>query len=155
VATSKQVQIRADLSNPLNATTTDPNEDVTYTLNFDNNQVTRTDKNGGGIAVSRTDALWSGVTIAGASAINGSQITYFGSNGNQLVPGSSGLTATQLQQVVRIKLELALTAKVIQPGNSMQLTGKDSALVDLRNRYFVMASQCTSNPLTSPLTFYN
>ncbi len=156
--TSSMVQIKADVNNDGVLTgSSEPNENVIYTLDILNNQVLRTDYN----RTSVPDTLWSGVTIGGisplsggTSAIAGSQILYWDSNGNPLVPGTSGLTATQLKQVVRIKLELALAVTSTQPGNSMVLTAQDSATVDIRNRYFAMASPCGPQPQTSPLTFY-
>ena len=129
VAQSSQVRIRADLD--ANGVLTGQNEDVTYTLDFNNNQVTRTDNNGSGTGLPRTDTLWSGVSISG------SQMTYFDSAGNQLATGSSGLSAADLLTVRRIKLELALTGKVVQPGNTIQLTATDAASIELRNRHFV------------------
>jgi Tfp pilus assembly protein PilW len=129
LAKTSQVRVRLDLNG--NGVLTDANEDVTYTLDLTNSKVSRTD-NGAG----RTDTLWSGVSLAG------SQILYFDGAGNQLDPGSTGLSAAQLLQVVRIRLQLALTGKVIQPGNSLQQTAMETANVTLRNRYFVMASTC-------------
>lgn len=129
LAQTTQVRVRLDLNG--NGVLTDANEDVTYTLDFTNNKVTRTD-NGAG----RTDTLWSGVSLAG------SQISYFDGAGNQLAPGSTGLSAAQLLQVVRIRLQLGLTGNVVQPGNSMLQTAMETTNITLRNRYFVMASTC-------------
>jgi Tfp pilus assembly protein PilW len=140
VAKSSQIQIKADLSNPQNGTG-DANENVTYTLDFANSAVKRTDNN----TTTTADTLWSGVNISGASAIEGSQISYFDNAGNQLVTGSGGLSAADLLNVVRVKLVLTLKANVIQPGNSTVLTATAAADVDVRNRYFVMASQCAYN----------
>lgn len=128
-AQTTQVRVRLDLNG--NGVLTDANEDVTYTLNLDQNKVTRTD-NGAG----RTDTLWSGVSLAG------SQISYFDSAGNQLAPGSTGLSAAQLLQVVRIRLQLSLTGKVSDPRNTLLQTAMETTNVTLRNRYFVMASTC-------------
>jgi type II secretory pathway component PulJ len=133
-ATSTLVRIKADLSLPFNGNTTDANEDVTYRLDSTNNAITRTDTNTAATAVT----LWSGTSISG------SQLTYFDGAGNQLTPSGSGLTGTQLQQVVRINLALALTGNVVQPGDTMQLTATDGASVELRNRFFAMNSQCTA-----------
>ena len=129
LAQSSQVRIRLDLNG--NGVLTDPNEDVTYTLDLDNKKIVRKDN-----GADRTDTLWSGVSLAG------SQITYFDGAGNQLAPGSTGLSAAQLLQVVRIRLQLALTGKVSQPGNTMQQTATETTNITLRNRYFVMASTC-------------
>jgi Tfp pilus assembly protein PilE len=153
-ASSTSLRIRADLNNT--GYTLGPNEDVIYTLDYFNDAVKRTDVNSSWVA----DTLWSGALGGGwTSAIAGSQFLYYDSNGNQLA-AMGGLSATQLTQVVRIKLELALTAKGSQPGNSMLLTAKDSATVDLRNRYFLMVSRSASGaicgpiPQTNPLSFY-
>jgi Tfp pilus assembly protein PilW len=124
-----QVRVRLDLNG--NGVLTDPNEDVTYTFDYTNNKITRTDN-----GALRTETLWSGVSLAG------SRITYFDSAGNELAPGSTGLSAAQLLQVVRIRLQLALTGKVSQPGNPTQQTARESTNITLRNRYFVMASTC-------------
>lgn len=131
-AKSSEVRLRIDLNG--NGAMTDANEDVTYTLDLINKVVTRKDN-----GANRTDTLWSGASLAG------SQILYFDAAGNSLAPGSTGLSAAQLLQVRRIKLQLALTGNVRQPGNSMQQTAKDAADVTLRNRYFVMASTCAFN----------
>jgi prepilin-type N-terminal cleavage/methylation domain-containing protein len=128
-AQTSQVRVRLDLNG--NGVLTDANEDVTYTLDFTNNQVTRTDN-----GARRTDTLWSGVSLAG------SQISYFDGAGNQLAPGSTGLSAAQLLQVVRVRLQLALTAKVVEPRNTLQQTAMETTNITLRNRYFVMASTC-------------
>lgn len=130
VAQSSTVRILANIDGTPGMTGS--NEDVTYTLDFTNNEVKRTDN-----SIPRTDILWSGASINGVSAINGSTIKYFDSNGNQLDSGSA-LSAGNLLKVTRIELDLALTAKVVQPGNATQLTAKDSAVAELRNRYFVM-----------------
>jgi Tfp pilus assembly protein PilW len=132
VAQSSQVRTRVDLNG--DGALTGSNEDVTYTLDLGHNQVTRTD-NGS----ARTDTLWSGVSLAG------SQISYFDSAGNQLAPGSTGLNAAQLLQVTRIKLQLTLTGRVLQPGNSILQTAMEATDVELRNRYFVMPSVCAFN----------
>ncbi len=148
MANSSQVQIRANIDGTPG--TTGSNEDVTYTLNFGNNQVTRTDNN-----AARTDVLWSGGSIAG------SQITYFDSNGTQISPGSSNLSAAQLAQVVRVRLQLALTANPSQAHNSVQQTVSDTADAALRNRYFVNGgcpypnSPDSASPTPTPFSLYN
>jgi len=133
VAKTTQVRFRADLD--ANGALTGANEDVTYYLNTgDSKSVTRRDNN-----ASRTDTLWSGVSLTG------SQFFYFDGNGNQLVPDDGGLSNNQLLQVRRIRLKLALTAQTIDPGDKLLLTAKEVADVELRNRYFVMAASCALN----------
>jgi Tfp pilus assembly protein PilW len=132
LASATQVRVRADLNG--DGALTGANEDVTYTLDSTNNMITRTDN-----GQSRTDTLWSG------NSISGSQLTYYDSAGNTLTPGGSGLTAAQLLQVVRIKLQVALTATVVQPRNTTMQTAGDAADVELRNRYFVTAPTCAYN----------
>jgi hypothetical protein len=128
VAQSSQVRFRADLNS--NGTLTDANEDVTYTLDYTNNRITRRDNGSAG----RTDILWSGVDLTG------SQILYYDSAGNLLDPGSTSLTAAQLLQVMRIRLQLSLTGRPVSPGSTLQQFAREAVDVNLRNRYFVMAS---------------
>jgi type II secretory pathway component PulJ len=161
-ASASKLQFKADLNGNGNLTgSSEPNEDVTYTLDFTNGAVKRTDNN----RTTSADTLWVGASAGwwwwwGYSGIAGSQISYYDSNGNQLVPGFSGLSATQLTQVVRIKLELVLSGPDAQPGTSTLLTARDAATVDLRNRYFIMPAYssagviCGPNPETNPLAFY-
>jgi prepilin-type N-terminal cleavage/methylation domain-containing protein len=132
VAQTSQVRIRADLDG--NGVLTGSNEDITYTVDSINNQITRTD-NGS----ARTDTLWSGTSISG------SQLRYYDAAGGELAPPTTGLTPAQLLQVRRIRLQLALTGKVGQPRNSLLQTASESANVQLRNRYFVMAPTCAYN----------
>jgi hypothetical protein len=145
LASSSQIRIRADLN--ANGALTDANEDVTYTLDSSNNKIKRVDNN-----VSHSEAdntLWSGTSISG------SQITYFDSNGTQLVPGGTGLTSTQLLQVMRVKLALKLTAAVVQPLNTLQQTATDGADAEVRNRFFLMSS-CGPTPApTNVIQSYN
>jgi hypothetical protein len=133
VAQSSQMRIRADLNG--DGSLTGPNEDVTYTLDFTNNQVTRTDN-----ASAQTNTLWSGLSLAG------SQILYFDSNGIQLTPSSTGLSAAQLLQVMRVRLQLTLTANVVQPRNPLRQTAAEVADVEVRNRHFVMNLCPTPGP---------
>ncbi|HEX7407466.1 MAG TPA: hypothetical protein VF515_07415 [Candidatus Binatia bacterium] len=133
MAQSSRMRIRADLNG--DGSLTGPNEDVTYTLDFTNNQVTRTDN-----ASAQTNTLWSGLSLAG------SQILYFDSNGIQLTPSSTGLSAAQLLQVMRVRLQLTLTVNVIQPRNPLQQTAAEAADVELRNRHFVMNLCPTPGP---------
>jgi len=143
VAQSSQIRFRADLDG--NGLLTGPNEDVAYTLDLTNNQITRTDNN-----APRTDTLWSGTSLTG------SQILYFDSNGNQLAPGSTGLDAAHLPLVARVKLQVALTANVVQHGNTTQQIATEGADVEVRNRYFVM-NICPNSQITlpTPITSYN
>jgi Tfp pilus assembly protein PilW len=124
VAKSSTVRFRADLDS--NGSLTGSNEDVTYTIDSTNNQITRTDN-----GASRTDTLWSG------NSVSGSQILYYDVNGTQLVPSSSGLSAAELLQVFRMKLQLKLTGATVQQGTSTTQKAVESADAELRNRYFV------------------
>ena len=137
------VRIRADLD--ANGALTGPNEDVTYTLDWLNGRVNRTDHNGNGSGVSRTDTLWSQSGLLGLIALSGSSLTYYDGAGNQVAPGWSGLGAADLLQIRRVKLELALRVKAPQPRTNDTLTVRESADVELRNRYFIMPAQCAFN----------
>jgi type II secretory pathway pseudopilin PulG len=143
VAQSSRLRFRADLNGT--GYHLGPNEDVTYLLDFNNDRITRTDNNQG-----RTDILWSG------AGITGSQILYFDSNGNQLDPGWGGLNGTQLPLVARVRLQLALTADVVQQGSTVQQIADDSVDVALRNRYFV-TTVCPYVQVTvpTPIASYN
>jgi len=133
VAKTTQVRLRADLDG--NGSLTGANEDVTYYLNTgETKSVTRRDNN-----ASRTDTLWSGVSLTG------SQFSYFDSNGNQLTGDDGALSNNQLLQVRRIRLKLTLTADTIDPSDKLLLTAKEVTDVELRNRYFVMAASCALN----------
>lgn len=145
-AGSWTVRFKADLNgNGNTSSSSEVNEDVSYWLDYNHNQVLRTDNN----RTSTPDVLWQG-----SSSITGSQILFYDSNGNPLVGAGGGLlSATQLTQIARIKLELALSGGSSQPGNSSVLAAKDAATVDLRNRYFSM-TVCGPAVQTNPLTFY-
>jgi hypothetical protein len=146
-ATDTQVRLRTDLV-PQNGVLTDANEDVTYAIDSTNKRVTRTDN-----GVGRTDILWTG------TGVTGSQFTYYDSIGNTLSTGGGALTATQLTKVARIKIGLALAGTVVMGrATSLQQTVSESTTVDLRNRFFVMATACgpaTQPTPPSPLIFYN
>ena len=127
VAKSSEIRIRADLDG--NGALTGANEDVTYKLEFSDRRIIRIDH-----AAGRTDTLWSGASL------DGSRIMYFDAAGSQLAPVSGELDATQLTQVRRVKLELVLTGRVVQPGNSLLQTAREAADTELRNRYFLNSS---------------
>jgi Tfp pilus assembly protein PilW len=122
LASSTQIRIRADLDG--NGSLTGTSEDVTYTLDSGNSKITRTDNN-----QARTDTLWSGASISG------SQITYYDSTGTQLSTGT--LSATDLVNITRVRLQVALTANAFQTSSAQQ-TAKESAEAEIRNRYLVM-----------------
>jgi Tfp pilus assembly protein PilW len=123
LASNTQIRVRADLDG--NGVLTGSNEDVTYTLSTTNNNITRTDNNAG-----RTDTLWSGASISG------SQITYYDSTGTQLSTGT--LSATDLVNVTRVRLQLALKDNAFKSSSAAQQTAKESAEAEIRNRYLVM-----------------
>ena len=126
-AKSSEIHIRADLDG--NGALTGASENVTYKLESDDHRIIRIDH-----AAGRTDTLWSGASI------EGSRLLYFDAAGNQLAAGSGELDATQLTQVRRVKLELVLTGRVIQPRNSLLQTAREAADTELRNRYFLNSS---------------
>lgn len=133
-ASSTQVRFNMDLNG--DGSFGGEGEDLTYS--FEGDQVTRRDN-----GLSRTDVLWSGESVAGST------LSYFDIAGTQL--GTTGMTAADWQLVGRVKLRLMLTGRTLQTalvraggGDSARLKVSQSADAELRNRFFMVPSQCTT-----------
>lgn len=122
------VRVQSDLNG--DGVLTGPNEDLTYRYT-DANTIERVD-NTSGVA----DTLASGLTMSG------SQLRYFDGTGAELVPGGSGLTAAQRSTVRRIRIQLTLSGKAVDPNSTKPLTAQAATDVDLRNRFFVNSTAC-------------
>lgn len=129
LAKSNEVRVRADLDG--NGALTGAQEDVTWRLDSGASTVSRIQNN-----TATTETLWSGASI-GAS-----RIVYFDASGNQLSPGGSGLSAAQLLQVVRIRIELDLKGASVQATNTNLQVAAAAADVELRNRRFLTPANC-------------
>ncbi len=128
-ASSRALHFQADLNSDGAIDGTD--EDVTYRYNPDTNTAQRT-------ANGTTDTLLSGLDLTGST------IRYFNAAGAELVPSGTGLNAAQRAAVVRVRLELAMAGRGIDPQSPSQLRAQVASDVDLRNRFFVISMPCPS-----------
>jgi type II secretory pathway component PulJ len=128
-ASPYSLRIQSDLNGDgvINGT----NEDLTYRYNSDRNSIQRVDNISGA-----ADVLASGIDFGN------SKLRYFDGTGAEMVPGGTGLTAAQRSAVRRIRIQLALSEKAVDPNNATSLTAQAATDVDLRNRFFVNSTAC-------------
>ncbi len=126
-ARARLVHIQSDLDG--DGAVTGPGEDVIYQYRFSPDGFERVE-NGS------ADVLIDGV------ALEGSRIRYFDGNGTEIIPGSTGLDATQRDGVRRVRIELSVTTTSADPGDTGPLRVQVANDVDLRNRYFANAIAC-------------
>jgi len=103
-------------------------EDITYRYNYYNNSVERVSAN------ATPSSLMQNVDTSGST------VRYFDGAGNELLPGSIGLTAGQRALVRRVRIELALS----EPGRAFgqRMRAQVASDVDMRNRYFLADTRC-------------
>lgn len=127
------LRIQSDLDG--DGALTAANEDLTYRYNIVGNSIERVDNSAG--VDSSVDVLASGLDLSG------SKLRYFNGAGVELISGTtSGLTAAQRSSVRRIRIQLSLVGKAVDPTSNIPLVARAATDVDLRNRYFVTSTAC-------------
>lgn len=119
------LHIQADLNG--NGVIDGGNEDIAYA--YVTNGIQRT-------AGGATDVLISNETLTGST------FRYFDSSGTELVPSGAALNQAQRNAIQRIRIELAVQGKAVDPLNSQPLMASVSSDVDLRNRFFISGTGC-------------
>jgi len=114
---------------------TGPGEDVTYAYNWWSDRIERT-------ANGSTDVLVNGVNVYDC------RFRYFDAAGNELYPAGwfETLASAQRAQVRRVRLEIFLSGRGVDPLNSTSLRARLSTDVDLRNRFFIGSTGSTTCP---------
>lgn len=102
-------------------------EDITYQYKASLKNLKRTS---GGV----TDLMIEGMDLSGST------LAYFDGNGTEITAGSTGLSAAQRDNVRRIRIELVITDTTAHP---LPVTISAASNIDIRNRYFVNAVDCT------------
>ncbi|MBI3785532.1 MAG: hypothetical protein HY270_19235 [Deltaproteobacteria bacterium] len=129
-ATSTRIHLIADLN--MSGIIGAPGEDVTYNYNSSGRTFTR---------------LNNGVTetLFDANQVSVSSVTiqYYDGSNVELVPPTGGLSSTQRASIRRVRLTLALQSKSADPQSTRSLAATFQSTVDLRNRFFVAAVNCS------------
>ncbi len=110
---------------------TGANEDITYAYNWWSDRIERT-------ANGSTDVLINGVNVYDCS------LRYFDAAGNELYPTGwyETLPSAQRALVRRVRLEIVISGRGVDPRNSTTLRARLSTDVDLRNRFFISSTAC-------------